>query len=195
MQRKTPRRMDAGAYNWLVKTARKNYWRVASWYDLSDLIQDGVMCYYVVRQRYPTASARKHIMRLFQVTYINHVHALSNKKRQACAEVAMDDPAIEIERFADEDADLDMYLAEAPAEVSTVIRALMAKSEELRAPYRRSGKRATTNQRFCRIVGANANTRDLHALVRTYLRSGELIDPRILRGLWIWDEEPLICSL
>jgi hypothetical protein len=36
----------------IVNTAKENYWRVAAWYDLEDLIQDGYMCYYKCRQRY-----------------------------------------------------------------------------------------------------------------------------------------------
>ena len=36
---------DAGVRGWIVKTAYKHYWRVSSYYEFDDLVQDGYLCY------------------------------------------------------------------------------------------------------------------------------------------------------
>jgi hypothetical protein len=77
--------MDMGARRWLVKTAYKNLWRVHSFYDLDDLIQDGHMMYALVVQRYPQAKDPPHIMRLFQITFLNHIHDLSKHQSRMAA--------------------------------------------------------------------------------------------------------------
>lgn len=90
---------DAGLRGWLKTTAVAEHWRVASWYDVDDLVQDGYICYIKCRDRYtfsppmiegyqdlrlkrghePNKTQRQHFMSLVQRAFRNHVHTLSCK--------------------------------------------------------------------------------------------------------------------
>lgn len=83
--------MDSGAVAWLHKTARKNAWRVHSWYDLDDLLQDGFLHFCRVADRYQDVRAPAHIMSLFKVTYINHCHDLSKWRTRNLPELLVCD--------------------------------------------------------------------------------------------------------
>jgi len=80
--------LDEGMKRWIYATARQNHWRVARWYDLEDLIQDGFLAYqkcYVkyarlVRKRKPTKEDRRNFMALVQTTYLNYIHDLAKKR-------------------------------------------------------------------------------------------------------------------
>jgi len=59
--------------------ARKNFWRVASWYEIEDLIQDGLLCAYKCIDRYGKPGVdidEPHFMRLVQSTFYNHIGEL-----------------------------------------------------------------------------------------------------------------------
>jgi len=91
---------DAGLRGWLKTTAVKEHWRVASWYSVEDLVQDGYVCYCKCRDRYtlavpqpgdrpdgyahqnlftdqPNEKQRKHFMSLVQRAFYNHIYTLS----------------------------------------------------------------------------------------------------------------------
>lgn len=82
--------LDEGLRRWIYRTARQNHWRVASWYELDDLIQDGFMCYQkcavkyarLLRKRKPQKSDRRNFMALVKVSYERHIHDLANKRRK-----------------------------------------------------------------------------------------------------------------
>lgn len=74
--------IDQPARLWLIKYARQHIWRVQDGsYDLDDLIQDGLVTWYRIAERYGTdVSARKHLMSLFQVSFINYINTLSTRR-------------------------------------------------------------------------------------------------------------------
>jgi hypothetical protein len=76
--------MDNGARHWLLRTAKLNLWRVATFYDLSDLIQDGCLVWCKVTSKYErqagTTLKRAHLMALFKRSYMNHLHDLANER-------------------------------------------------------------------------------------------------------------------
>lgn len=76
--------MDDGARQWLLRTARSNLWRVATFYDLGDLIQDGCLVWCKVVNRYEVQAGRvrkrKHLMALFKRSYMNHLHDLASDR-------------------------------------------------------------------------------------------------------------------
>lgn len=86
-----PRRMNESQRRWLVKVARSQFWRVAPWYELDDLIQDGFLCYAKVLRKYPRIHNPAHLGKLFQVTYQNHIHTLANRRRHSITELHLDD--------------------------------------------------------------------------------------------------------
>jgi hypothetical protein len=82
---------------WIVKHARTHYWRVAGWYELDDLIQDGLLCGYKCLAMYgvPTPAEpgeidrprlneinERHFMSLVQTTFYNHMGQLIRNKRR-----------------------------------------------------------------------------------------------------------------
>lgn len=158
--------MDQGAYRWLVKYAHKHHWRVATFYELTDLIQDGWLCYMIVRRKYPNAVDPPHIMRLFQVTFINHVNDLSKyQSRMAALIVRSAEMDMVEETMNPRDAEPgDAYFIpkSAPWYVHAFLRLLCSPygPERLRAPHRvrMSGVRELSHDKLCRLIGADPLT-------------------------------------
>jgi len=191
-------RIDQGARAWLLKTARENFWRVSSWYDLDDLVQDGFLCYQrtiakyeerdyvtktgVVTKKSRRVRSRKHIMSLFQRTYINHINDLSKLRTINVVEhLAFDlvvDPAVEDiwDVMSPEGSDLmdfEKLIGEAPKILRSLLQAIVADGSQflLAAPYRvRRCGRETTNERLCRLIGADPAKFDLATMLKQYLR-------------------------
>jgi cytochrome c oxidase assembly factor CtaG len=165
--------MDQGAQRWLYKFAHKNFWRICAWYDLDDLIQDGHMCWWKVIRRYPDAKDRPHIMRLFQITFSNYVHDLAKERTSQ-----LDAPIASIligeateEKFLDQHETGDYAptaFAHASAAVRAILKVINQSPERLRKPARRhsDGSRETTNERLCRMIGADPRSIDLIAEIK-----------------------------
>ena len=179
--------MDDGARRWLLKTARKSYWRVSSWYDLDDLIQEGYFAYYYVVRHYPKAISPPHRMALFKLVFNSIICNLANQRTRRVEEICMsqlfsDDSMMS----ADQHATAFIESIAADPDISEVVGTLAAAPEyvkksfelfasedglrRLRAEYRkvpvgekRPGKkrhfrRETLNERLCRLTGYDAKT-------------------------------------
>lgn len=136
---------DEGMQGWILKTARKEYWRMASWYELEDLIQDGFLCYIKCRNAYtlkppkpgtqplntttPNKDQRRHFMSLVQTAYRNHIMTLASKFAGGLEEptpntLEGDERGNNLEELLPpqpEEASLFLALANAPAELKDVI--------------------------------------------------------------------------
>jgi hypothetical protein len=93
---------DSGMQGWIKTKARQEYWRVSRWYELSDLIQDGYLCYLKCRNKYalsppdpgaqdlftsnPSDGQRRHFMALVKTTYFNHIMTLSSEFASSAVE-------------------------------------------------------------------------------------------------------------
>lgn len=175
------RAMDKGAKGWLYLTAKKNYWRVAAWYEFEDLIHDGIMHYYRIVDRYETRPGRvrstRHIMSLFKITYVNHLHDLSKKypKNIFKVEVPIDDLTPEV--FAQLSYHPPQELiAFAPPLVKLTLTVLMttAGARKLRMADRMRN-RFTFNEKLCRILGLDPRIVDLPNEVYRYLKGGDYV--------------------
>jgi hypothetical protein len=84
--------MDAGTVKWIYKTAHKNLWRIeTSAVDLDDIVQEGFLIWHKINTRYETTD-RRHIMSLFQTSFINHLHLLAKQRtKKELPSVAFDD--------------------------------------------------------------------------------------------------------
>lgn len=167
--------MDNGAIGWLYKTAKRNYWRVSYWYEFDDLIQDGYMHYWRVRRKYPDITKRAHIMRLFQITYINHIHDLSTKRTRTI-EVLLDDSQWQyMESKTDHDLNtIQIMLTQAPPLIRRVLALLTTEEgcSALRCNYSFIGvRRETTNERLCRLIGEPAGI-DVRGIFESYFAAG-----------------------
>jgi hypothetical protein len=181
--------MDAGAEKWLYKTAHKNFWRVSDLCDFDDLVQDGHMCYARVLMKYQRIPRRvrltPHIMSLFQRTFLNHIHDMAKyRTRYSFQKRAGDLVPEEVDTEHDiwdhiadgiDVFDFEKLISEAPAHVARLLRAIMSAGSEffLEKPYltRRDGKRETTNERLCHLVGADPSRMDLATELREFLMS------------------------
>jgi DNA-directed RNA polymerase specialized sigma24 family protein len=144
--------MDRSMSGWIVNEARRNYWRVARWYDLADLVQDGYLSYAKCKARYghlfnnpPTKGERKWFMALVQRTFHNHIYDLAMEKTH-CPEVTEAWLAEKEEKQAasvpaNDIADAAAVLLRAPAEIGALIAAL---ARDINEGYRRSHLRTRT---------------------------------------------------
>lgn len=102
--------LDAGVRGHIVRLANLHVRRLRGW-DVEDLIQEGYLCYTIVKTRYvgcrpkrkpdgtfrralppkrPDQIARKHFMRLLQRTYLNRISTLARRQSRA-TELLMND--------------------------------------------------------------------------------------------------------
>ena len=169
--------MDEGARNWLFKYSKKNYWRVAAWIDFDDLIQDGYVEYCEVLKRYPQATERSHIMRLFQLCFRSKIEDLVRANTKQVDDARSDiveiyeGPMMLVPDFSN----LQALLIKAPKIIADAL-ALMADERaraELAKPFTRydNGRRETLNDRFCRLLGLDSNCIDVVGQMKTYFSS------------------------
>ena len=153
--------LDTTGRRWLVKFARKSMWRVAHWYELDDLINDGLMCWQIVVRRYPQVHERRHLMALFQRIYINHIHQLANKRTAQLPESP--DPLPDIDRSCPE-TELLQLISDTPVAVRACLRRIMERPDLLDRPRRHhsNGKHMTTNEFLCSLIGVSPKDFDLH---------------------------------
>ena len=184
--------MDQGARAWLFKTAKLNLWRVCSdAYDIDDLIQDGYVCWWRVVDKYERRTgrvrSRRHIMRLFQTTFANHIHDLSKLRSRAPVETKITDLVGSV--FTQHEASLwavidteggdtmalERLAIEAPRPLRSLLMALLAEgtSMTLRAAFRihRDGSRETVGERLARMIDGPESAYDYADELRLYLRA------------------------
>lgn len=91
--------LDAGMRGFIANTARKELWRVPSWYSVDDLVSEGYVCFYKCRQKYvgkvcynrnggkcrflpekaPDAAALRHMMALVSRSFQNRIFDLAKE--------------------------------------------------------------------------------------------------------------------
>lgn len=175
--------MDRGARAWLIVVAVDNFWRVAKWYELPDLIQDGYMVWARVVKKYEVDAgrvrSRPHLMRLFKTAYLNHINDLSNAKTRALLEVLVGDLVGDVDDPWDvvgaicPDAEMQSCIAEAPAIIGRVLsRLITCDGRALRSLHRvaADGTRGTLNSRLCRMAGVDPDI-DLVGELRAYFKA------------------------
>jgi hypothetical protein len=170
--------IDRGTVNWLIKTARDNNWRTkSSYFDISDLIQEGFLCYYRLATRYPDVLDAPHQMALFKRTYHNRINDLANKRTRSVEEIPLGDLLYynDCNPTENELATIATLMAQAPLPIKRVLKLLTTEEgcRKLRAAYRlyEGGTRETTNGRLCRLVGADPTKIDLAAEFQQYFSS------------------------
>jgi hypothetical protein len=163
--------MDAGMKGWIVNTARKNHWRVASYYELEDLISDGMLCYYKCRARYkglhslnhPGKDQRRHVMALVKTAFHNHITTLALKrsrlKETACSQAFGPDHDGVMEAILPaqhEEATVRTMLTNAPQEIKALIDVITKDGVEVAGyVYKKVGRlniRETTDDYFGRLL-------------------------------------------
>ena len=176
--------LDTGMRGFIFNTARKHYWRVASWYEFDDLVQDGYLCYAKCKAKYSeTVTEKRHFMSLVQVSFLNHISTLASK-RTATEEVAVSHLAA---REGEDGADLEKLggstpesasflslVSGAPEEFKQLILLLADDVSEVTG-FKRKSKvkhrrrfRESTNEYFCRLLGKDPQDENVVEQLRAY---------------------------
>lgn len=165
--------LDDGMQGFIANFARKNYWKVSSWYDLDDLVQDGFMCFAKCRARYvemdnpePTRDDIRIMMARVRTTFERHIIKLAHNKTGGtiaagveCSFASMGGPDKD---FGDEVARIEpappgpesvaALLAGAPWEVAELFTILAGDAARAAAFVRDvSGRRETRGQHVSRL--------------------------------------------
>lgn len=182
--------LDAGMRGWIVRKASKEYWRVAHWYELSDLIQDGYLCYAKCKQAYPvlmstaqpTPEQRRHVMSLVQRAFCNHITDLA-KSRMRLTDMAVSqlvgeegsensfwEKVTAPDEVASSGATVGQLLRSAPKELLDLITLLAQDAGFQRKRKGRRLVRETNNERYCRLLGLDPLTHNVVAMIRDHLK-------------------------
>jgi hypothetical protein len=170
--------LDEPLQIWIIKTARKNHWRVARWYELDDLIADGYLTAAKIRNRYSTVN-QKHFMALVMTAYMNHITNMARKRRRG------DD--IRIIYAAPQTVDIDWWLSsllgeehnngmvshlmtQAKHPVDIVIKLFTTAQGIAEIRHRPRRPRETANHYICRLVGVDPDQYNVLALVESFVR-------------------------
>lgn len=170
--------------SWIYKYAYKQYWRVASWYDYEDLIQDGMMIAVKCRNRYTTDDT--YFRAKVQLAFCNHITDLSNKKitgkclnptRHGIKLTEPIEAKVNEEKFntllqslrGDTAQFLYVLIKQSPLPIRKFLECL-SKPENLEALRKPLKKGETRNARLCSLAGLKKEI-DLAGMVRAYFSS------------------------
>lgn len=169
-ERKTFRahRIDKGVKGFIIRTARKHHWRVADWYDLDDLIQDGFVTFCRCDYKYPRAN-QKQIMALVQVSFINHIHNLANKRTDCLEQLLQSDALLEsLAPPQPEESTFETLLGELPQALRQMINRILTEGKPI--PYLPSEgrRRETRNEYLSRLAGLDPSSIDIEQTLRSH---------------------------
>lgn len=135
--------LDEGIRGYIINECRKQFWKVASWYEFEDLVQDAYLVYTKCLRRFrtktdgrelPLEELRSVMMGYFQRAFFNHMTDLQQHPRSRLKEMAFGDFSLEqeealvstMESDCDlSDADMVSLLARAPAEIADMLKKLL----------------------------------------------------------------------
>jgi hypothetical protein len=170
--------MDKGARRWLYKVCHKQFWRVSGWYEFDDLVQDGFMKFYHVRAHYPKVKDHPHLMALFKVAFLNHIHLLASRRTNSVEVCFLKDLAAgrlvdSLLPTEDSYALLFTAICNAPKPVLRLLEKIARDPSlpGLSGAYRRrrDGTKETLNARLCRMVKLDPRTIDLPSMLKETL--------------------------
>ena len=165
----------------------QNHWRVASFMDYDDMIQEAYIKYLHCARKYPRVVEPKHFMRLFQIALTNRFNTLSNfasRSGERVDNVAYVDPEDGTESSLIDNVigevkhggDLAVLYSQMPQEARDCLMAMLSGNPEqfrtgrIKSEVRRGlWKRETTNQFWCRIINADATKVNIPEVFRTLL--------------------------
>lgn len=164
--------MDRGVRGWIINTTKLNYWRVAGFYEFDDLVQDGYLHYHRVIAKYSNVKQPAQLMALFKTCFTNHIHDIAKQRTKrehdnidSTARVSIDQAS----HYLWQHPDTNENLATMPLSLRSLIRALQS-DPRVRKPCRRwLDHRETTNEKLCRIVGADPRSINLLEKLRELL--------------------------
>jgi DNA-directed RNA polymerase specialized sigma24 family protein len=167
-------KLDRGLIRWIARVASRNKWRVDMGYD--DLVQEGMLCYVKCRNHYQgKIKDRRHFMALVQTAFKRRLMDLSDQKERQITvpftELVPEAVSLEVLEATllrqgaspatpPEIAQAAATFASLPSELKNL---LLVVADDLPTFERKGkrGRRETTHEYHCRLVGADPNTTDL----------------------------------
>lgn len=155
---------------WIHNHAAKNYWRVANWCELDDLIQDGLLVAYKCKTRYGRPGKdidHPHFMALVKTAFYNHIaEMLRHSRAEQETVVRLGDAVVQVDGEMSDDAALDRLapavppdqdfvaiLARLPETLRRAIELYLTNPEEMRREAGRRHEQETDAQKLCRLIG------------------------------------------
>lgn len=171
--------IDDGLRKWIAKTSVQQYWRVAGWMDVEDLIQDGLMCAVKCANKYecgqkdnPTKEDRRHFMALVMTSFMNHIHTLAAKRAPEVPEaslVSAKGESVSLEEIAPSEAASAPFmhaLNTAPEHLARLIQLLVLDEDGMFVRERLGSRRLreTTEEHCRRLLGLSDDVNVLDEL-------------------------------
>lgn len=160
--------MDGIVTRFIEATAKKNFWRFRGYYELEDLVQDGVETFLRCKAKYPKYKPNQ-LMGAFKRAYPNYLTDLARKKR------TQDDGILmmiqrELDAPGHEAPITSAALALCPEPIKRAITALATDPHALKTWLWIDGGWETPNQKLCRIAGISEGDTPLINHVEAWLR-------------------------
>lgn len=145
-----PRSLTSVLRGWIVYYAKKSLWRVPSYYQIQDLVQEGFLCYCKCVVKYPKTKNDAHFAALVKRAFTNRIHDLSRSKQRGTEEPTEPDAEI-LDTVDPEEATLLVLIGQLPPEAQQLIKVLQSG----KVPHREGGPNGleTTNAYLCRLAG------------------------------------------
>lgn len=167
----------------MIATASKNYWRVRSIMEWDDFLQEGHWQWARVVDRYggTPGMSMPWMMSLFKVTFIGHINTITKAQTRRpslifeCELHCLKDPPFVLEALGGEEMAMGGFLERmqnAPPEVRKLLEVITTDEgcARWRRPLRRrAGHRETTNERLCKLIGADPEALDLVTMLKNFL--------------------------
>jgi len=121
--------LDDAVRGYIVNFARKHFWRVSSWYEFDDLVQDGYLVYAKCRKGFtpgdaPETEHQRMFMAYFKGALQNHITDLQQDPRSQRIEVAVADLAEGTSLDGEQDLEeaVATIIARAPSEIVDLLK-------------------------------------------------------------------------
>lgn len=157
-------RFHDGLRRWTINYAERHVWRTLPEHDIGDLIQDAYTVYRRVEARYgATVRDQAHFMALYKRAFANHITTLASQRTRRTQRVQF----VPVDTLDVRPGDLTSdaaVLTELPEALRELYRLFV--QQGVRPPVLRvDGRRETTNEWLCRIVGADPRSTDLRSML------------------------------
>jgi hypothetical protein len=186
--------LPEGIVGWIYNYSRQNYWRVAGWIEIDDLMQEGLLAAYRCRERYGDVEPA-HFMRLVQRTFMNRITDLvrvslgfddSTKLADITPERSETDTIDRLAEPVEALQEFAMLLAELPVHLRNAVELLINDPVQfrkaLRIKFDGTGDN-TMSKRLARLIGWPEHL-DFETELRSYLWQRQ-------RGLLNWENSAI----
>lgn len=176
---------------WIVNTAKRNHWRVSLWYDMEDLIHDGIVCFCRCRDKYDDVANQAHFMALVKTTYTRHIHNLSlvRSRLEEIHIADLVDEDVDTHKSFDkfvyerEEATFLVMVSRLPEEIKDLFVTLVNDARNIKYLTRSDKTRETTNEWLVRI-GNLPEGMDIRRVLEDYFVHGKPIN--LDKSLLFW---------